>query len=135
MLFIKEFISMRFFKLVMILLLKIYATEIFFKKIICLKTIGDIFFSNMWSGISGETRRLKFLVGGDIHQKGKLQTYGIAGRTRPPSHLVPPIPSLSETSWSPHNENPEEGAWPTYCNDFEKNEWECLLSKQQIYSM
>ena len=42
----------------------------------------------MWSAISRETGELKVLVRGDIQQKGKLQTYGLSGRSRPP----PPPP-------------------------------------------
>ena len=119
---------MRFFRLVMIVLLKICTTDKIFGKI-SLKTIRDTFFSNMWSAISGGTGGLKVLVGGDIQQKGKLQTCGLAGR--PPTRFPP----LCGTSWSPHKENPEEGAWSVYCNDFEKSEWDYLLSKQQIYNM
>ena len=79
---------MRFFKLAVIVLLKICATEKIFGKI-CLKVIRDTFFSNMWSAISGVTGRLKVLVEGDIQQKGKLQTYGLAGR--PPHTQFPPV--------------------------------------------
>ena len=34
----------------------------------------------MWSAISAGTGGLKVLVGGDIQRKGKLKTYGLAGR-------------------------------------------------------
>ena len=111
--------------------MKICSTDKIFGKT-CLKIFRNTFFSNMWFGISRGTGGLKVLVGGDIQQKGKLQTYGLAGRApKPPA----PIPSTSGTSWSPHKENPEEGAWSAYCNDFEKSKWEYLLSKQQIYNM
>ena len=75
---------MGFFKLVIIVLLKVYSTDKIFGKI-CLKTIRDIFFPNMCSAISGRTGGLKVFVGDDIQQKGKLQTCGLAGR--------PPYPS------------------------------------------
>ena len=74
-----DLFPMRFFKLVMIMLLKICATDKMFGKI-CLKIIRNTFFSNMWSAISGGTRGLKVLVRGDIQQKEKLQTYGFSGR-------------------------------------------------------
>ena len=78
---------MRFCKLDIIVLLKICATEKIFGKI-CLKIIRGTFFSNMWSAVSGGTGGLKVLVGGDIQQKGKLQTYGIAGnKQNSNSHL------------------------------------------------
>ena len=41
-------------------------------------------------------------------------------------NTLSPVPSLSGTSGSPHEENLER-AWSVYCNDF--------LSKQKIYSM
>ena len=53
---------MRFFKLVMTGLLKIYATDKIFGKT-CLKTIRDTFFSNMWSGKAKGQRESKFLWG------------------------------------------------------------------------
>ena len=77
---------MSFFKLVMIVLLKIYAAVKIFGKI-CLKVIRDTFFFNMLSVI----RRGKE-DWGDIQQMGKVQTFSLAGG--PP----PPIPSLSMTS-------------------------------------
>ena len=84
---------MSFFKVVMIVLLEIYAIDKIFGKIY-LKTIRGIFFSNMWSTISGGTGGLKILVRGDVQQNGKVQAYGLAGR--PPAPL--PIPCLSGTS-------------------------------------
>ena len=51
-----------------------------------------------------------------IQQKRKVQTFRLAGRPHSP------VPTLSGTPWSPHEENPE-GGWSTYCNDF--------LSKQK----
>ena len=54
-------------------------------------------------------------------------------RGEPP---FPPVNSfpyyLSGKSWSSYEENPEECDWSVYCNDFEKSEWECFLSKQHI---
>ena len=72
----------------MIVLLKICATEKVFGKI-CLKIIKDTFFPNMCSVISRGTGGPKVLVGGDIQQKGKLQTYELAGR---PSHTNSSLP-------------------------------------------
>ena len=94
----------------MILLLKIHASCKIFDKI-CLKAIRDTFFPNMWFVIKGQGTQ--FFCGCDIQQKD-----------------TPQIPFLKGTSWSPHKENPEEGAWYAYCNDFEQNEWECFLSNQ-----
>ena len=54
------------------------------------------------------------------NRQGKFKLLGLLGA--PPSL----VPSLSGTSWSPHEENPE-GGWSAYCND--------SLSKQKIYSM
>ena len=82
----------------------------------------------MWSVITVGRQGTQFSGGGDIQQKGKVEIFGPEGRP-------PLIPSLSEISWSPLKENPEEGAWSANCNDFEKSEWEYFLSKQQIYSM
>ena len=77
---------MSFFKLVMIVLLKIYGTGKIFGKI-CLKAIRDTFFSiyGLWAGKGRGT-------GGDTQQKGKVQTFSLAGG--PPT----PIASLSVTS-------------------------------------
>ena len=69
----------------------------------------------MCSGIIGA----QFFGGNDIQQKGKVQTLGLAGTLQ--------IPPLSETSWSPHKENLEEGTCSAYCNDIEKSEWESIL--------
>ena len=76
----------------MIVLLKMHASDKTFDEF-CLKTIKQIFFSNMLSVIRGQ--RTQFFGGGNIH-----------------------------------NENPEEGAWSSYCNDFEKSEWEYFPSNQ-----
>ena len=43
-----------------------------------------------------------------------------------------PISSLGGTSWSFHKENPEEGAWSAYCNDFEKSEWEYFFQSNKF---
>ena len=77
-----------------------------------LKAIRDTFFPNMWNFPICDIF---------IQQKGKVETFRLAGR--PPSS---PVSSLSGTSWSPHEENPE-GSWSAYCNDFP--------SKEKIYSM
>ena len=70
---------MSFFKLVMIVLLKKYATDKIFGKI-CLKTIRDTFFSNMRSVIMGGKGNW-----GDIQQKGKVQTFSPVGGPLPQS--------------------------------------------------
>ena len=51
---------------------------------ICLKAIGDTFFliCGLWSG---EGQGTYFLGGDNIQQKGKVQTFGLAGRPPPPS--------------------------------------------------
>ena len=81
----------------------------------------------------GRDKATHFFGGGNIQQKWKIQIFEFAGR--PPASLLPAIPFRSETSWSPHKENSEEGTWSAYCNNFERIEWQCFLSKQQIYSM
>ena len=83
---LSDLFQMSFFKLFMIVLLKIYTTGRIFVKI-CLKAIRDTFFSNMWSVIKGG-RGTEV----DIQQKGKVQIFSLAGG-RPP-----PISSLSVTS-------------------------------------
>ena len=75
----------------MIVLLKIYAADKIFGKI-GLKAIGDTFFFNMWPVVRGGTGEPNLLVGGDIQQKRKVQTFSLPGR--PP----PLIRSLSVTS-------------------------------------
>ena len=65
----------------------------------------------------GRDRGTQFFGGGDIQQRGKVQTFGLAGRPPPPS----PIPSFSVTSQSSSNENYEDRAWSTYYY-FEKSE-------------
>ena len=75
-----------------------------------LKAIRDTFFPSMWN----------FRMWYFYPAEGESLSCRLAGR--PPS----PVPSFSETSWSPHDENPE-GSLSASCNDF--------LSKQNIYSM
>ena len=87
----------------MIVLLKICATEKVFGKI-CLKVIRDTFFSNMWSAISGATGDSKFWWRVISNRRGSFKLMDLQGD---PPHT---IPSRSGTSWSPHKENPEEGA-------------------------
>ena len=62
---------MSFFKLVMIVLLKIYATTIYLKAII------DNF---LWSVIRGGTGEPNFLVGVISNRRGKVKTFSLAGR-------------------------------------------------------
>ena len=76
-----------------------------------LKAIRDTFFPNIWNFAICDIF---------IQQKGKVETFRYVGR------LPSPVPLLSGTSSSPHEEKPE-GGWSDYCNDF--------LSKQKIYSM
>ena len=90
---------------------------------ICLKAAR----ANMWSVIKGQ--RDSVFWWGDIQQRGKVQTFRLAGRP------TPQIPFPSGTLRSPHKGKPEEVAWSPYCNDFGKSEWEYFLSNQQIYSM
>ena len=78
---------------------------------------------DLWSG----DRWSQFFGGGDIQQKGKVQTLWLAGR-------LPPILLLSWAFWSPHKKNSEEGTWSAYCSDFEKSKWEYFLSNKYIYS-
>ena len=70
---------------------------------------------NPWGGVSNKRAKFKF--------------FGLQEEPRTP------IPSYSATSWFPHKENPEESAWSAYGNDFENNELEYFLSKQQNYNM
>ena len=83
---LRDLFEMSFFKLVMIVLLKIYAAGKNPGKI-CLKNIGDTIFSDMWSMIREGSG-----TEGNIQQKGKVQTFSLAGG---PSF---PIPSIRMTS-------------------------------------
>ena len=87
---LRDLFTMKFFKLVMTVLQKIYATDKFFGKI-CLKTIRDTFFSPI-CGLQSVERHggSKFWWGDDIQQKGKVQTYGFAG-IPPPLLQFPPL--------------------------------------------
>ena len=86
---------------------------------ICLRN-RDTFLSNMVcdqgrDGVRPEGMwRNQFFGGGDIQQKGKVQTFGHKGGT----HSL----SLCGKSWSAHKEHPEECAWSTNYNDFEMSE-------------
>ena len=55
------------------------------------------------------------------NRRAKSNILGLQGD---PSPI--PVPSLSRTSWSPHEENPE-GDWSAYCTNF--------ILKQNIYSL
>ena len=80
--------------------------------------ICDLWSGDRWTQVFGE---------GDVQQKGKIQTFWYAGR-------LPLILFLSGESWSTHKKNSEDGAWSTYCNDFEKKKWEYFLSNKWIFS-
>ena len=73
---------MSFSKLLMIVLLKIYTADKVFGKI-CLKTIRDTFLLKCGLRL-GEGKR----TGGDIQQKGKVQTFSLAGGPLPPFPLL-----------------------------------------------
>ena len=77
-----------------------------------LKAIRD----RIFSPICGIYQYVIFLS----NRRGEFKLLALQG------DLLFPVPSLSGTSWSPHEENPEAG-WSPNCNDF--------LSKQNIYSM
>ena len=68
---------------------------------ICLKAIIDTFFSQYVVCDQRRDRGNQFFGWGDIWQKGKVQTFGIAGR------LHPQFPLLMG---HPDKENPEEDA-------------------------
>ena len=95
----------------MIVQLKMHATDKILGKI-CLRAIRDTFFPIccLWSGErQGDS---VFWWGVISNGRGKFKLLGLQGD--------PQIPSLSGTCRYPHKENPEEGAWSTYCNDFKK---------------
>ena len=81
---------------------------------ICLKALRDTFFSNMLSVIRVGTGALNFLVGVVLNRRGKFKLLLLQG--------VSPNSCFRGTSLSSHKENPEEGSWSAYCNDFEKSE-------------
>ena len=74
----------------------------------------------MWSVIREGIGGPNFLVGGggggDIQQKGEVQTFEFAWGG--PS----PYSSVNGTFWSSKNKNPEDSAWSSNCNVFEKSE-------------
>ena len=74
---------MRFFKYVMIVLLKRHASGRRFDKIY-LKAIKTFFFSisDLWPG----GRWTQFFGGSDFQQKGKVQTFWLQGRLPPTPH-------------------------------------------------
>ena len=69
---IRGFISNELLHIVMIVLLKIYATSKTFGKI-CLNVITDTFLSNMWSVIMGGTEGPNFLVAVMSNRRGKFK--------------------------------------------------------------
>ena len=87
-----------------------HATDKIFGKI-CRKAIRDTFFFNVVY-VQDRDEGTRFLSGVISNRRGKFTFLGLQGDL--------PIPSLSGTSWSPHKENPDEGAWSVYCDDFEK---------------
>ena len=80
---------------------------------VCLKTIRDTLICDLWSG-----KWQGVLVGVISNRSGGSSNFWDCRET------PPQFPALGGTSWSPHKENSEEGFWSTYCNDFEKSEWE-----------
>ena len=72
-------------------------------------------------------REVEHFVASDIQQKGEAQIFGLAERSFPLSIL-----SFSGASWPPHKENPDEGDWSAYCNDFEKSDWEYFFQSYKF---
>ena len=68
---LRDIFAMSSFKLVMVVLLKIYAAGKIFCKI-SLKVIRDAFFSNMWSAIRRGIEQPNFLVGMISNRRGKF---------------------------------------------------------------
>ena len=88
-------------------------TKVFGK--ICIKIIRGTFSSicGLWSGeIRGNT----------IFKWSWYPTEGESSDLLACRETPYLISSLSGTSWSHHKENHDEGAWSTYCNDFQKGE-------------
>ena len=76
-----------------------HATDKMFDKI-CLKAIKDTFVSNMWSVTRGWGRGggvLSFLLRGNIQQKRKFQTFGLAERPSP--QFVPLVEHTDLSAW------------------------------------
>ena len=120
---LRDLYPMSFFKLVMIVLLKIYAAGKIFGKL-CLKAIRNTFFSNMWSVIS--------------RGKGDWEWYPTDGESSNfYSCRGTPSPNSPPLVWHLNLSIRKvlKSAWSAYCNGFDKSEWEYFLSKQQIYSM
>ena len=67
---------MNFFKQFMIVLLKMHVSDKMFDRT-CLKAVRVAFFPIY--GVWSRGRGLNFLSGGDIKQKGKVQTFWLAG--------------------------------------------------------
>ena len=88
----------------MIVWQKMYAAGKLFGKV-CLKTIRDTFFPNMWS-VNREGKRDPIFWWCDIWQKGKAQTFTLA--RRPPLPQFPPLVRYSNL--------------PIRKTDFEKSE-------------
>ena len=107
-----------FFRLVMIMLLKICAADKIFSKIF-LKAIRATFFSNMWCDQGRE-----WGLGVISNRKGKFKLLVFQGD---------PLPQFPPLVWHPDLSIRKilRSDRSAYCNDFEKH----FLSKQQIYSM
>ena len=120
---LRDLFPMSFFKLVMIVLLKIYTTSKIFGKIF-LKAIRDTFFPicGLWSG------EREGGLGVTLNRKGKFKLLFFQ---------VDPVPQVPPLVWLLNLSIRKilESTWSAYCNDFEMSEWEYFLSKQQIYSI
>ena len=73
-------------------MLDMISHDCYWKRMLLAKlAIRDNFFPNMWSAIRRETNRTRFFGRGDIQQKGKVHSFGLAGKP-------PLVVSLSGTS-------------------------------------
>ena len=77
---LRHLFTVNFFKLVIIVLLKIYATGKIFGNI-CRKAIKDTFFSNIWLAIKVWTEGTQLFGGVDIQQKEKVKIFGLQGES------------------------------------------------------
>ena len=75
---LRDLFPTKILKVVMIVLLKIYATDKIFGKS-CLKTFRDTVFFQFVVYNPRRDRGTQSFGGGDIQQKGKVQTHGFSG--------------------------------------------------------
>ena len=85
---------------------------------IYLKSTRDTFFFQHMDCNQGRDRGNQFFGGWRYPTEGESSNFWTYRETPHPT-----ISYLRGTSWSPHKENPEEGVWSVYYNDFEKSEW------------